>query len=64
MIIDILEKHTLLNNLVDRRRFYTATMNDKKRVPEFAYRILQLSGTLMSMGSTIEDSEMLSINLT
>lgn len=58
MIIDIFEKHTLLNKLAARRRFYTATMNDSEKVLEFASRIRQLAGTLKSMGVTIDDSEM------
>ena len=58
MIIDIFEKHTLLNKLAARRRFYTVTMSDGEKVLEFASRVMQLAGTLKSMGTTVEDSEM------
>lgn len=58
MIINIFEKHTLLNNLVARRRFYTVTLKEKEKVLEFASRTRKLAGTLKSMGVTIEDSDM------
>ena len=58
VILDIYEKHTLLNKLAARRRFYTATMNDGEKVLGFASRIRQLAATLKSMGVTIDDSEM------
>ena len=58
LITDIYEKHTLLNKLAARRRFYTATMNDGEKVLSFAGRIRQLAATLKSMGVTIDDQEM------
>lgn len=58
MIIDVFEKHTLFNKLVARRRFYTASMNEKEKELKFASRILKLAGTLKSMRVTFEDSEM------
>ena len=58
LICEIYEKHTLLNKLAARRRFYTATMNDGEKVLSFAGRIRQLAATLKSMGVTIDDQEM------
>ena len=57
-ICDIYEKHTLLNKLAARRRFYTATMNEGEKVLAFAARIRQLAATLKSMGVKIDDEEM------
>ena len=58
LILDIFEKHTLLNKLAARRRFYTATMHDDEKVLEFASRIRQLAASLKSMGVTVDDQEM------
>ena len=58
LILDIFEKHTLLNKLAARRRFYTATMNDGEKVLEFASRVRQLAASLKSMGVTVDDQEM------
>lgn len=58
MIIDTFEKHSLLNKLAGRRRFYNDTMNDRENVLGFSSRIWQLYGTLKSIGVIIEDSEM------
>ena len=49
LIADIFEKHTLLNKLAARRRFYTAKMEDTEKVRTFAARIRQLASTLKSM---------------
>lgn len=58
LICDIFEKHTLLNKLSARRRFYTASMNEGEKVLAFAARIRQLAATLKSMGVKIDDQEM------
>lgn len=58
LICDIFEKHTLLNKLATRRRFYTAKMHDNGKVLPFAARIRQLAATLKTMSVAIEDSEM------
>eukprot|EP00171_Calliarthron_tuberculosum_P023309 IDg23309t1 len=58
MICDIYERHTLLNKLSARRKFYTATMKDGERVLEFSARIRQLASTLKSMGVTVDNNEM------
>lgn len=58
LIKDIFEKHTLLNKLAARRRFYTATLSEGESVLAFASRVRQLAGTLKSMGVNIDDQEM------
>ena len=58
LICDIFEKHTLLNKLAARRRFYTAKMHDTEKILAFAARVRQMAATLKSMSVTIEDSEM------
>ena len=58
LICDIFEKHTLLNKLAARRRFYTAKMKDNEKILAYAARIRQLAATLKSMSVPIEDSEM------
>ena len=58
LICDIFEKHTLLNKLAARRRFYTAKMHENEKLLAFAARVRQLAATLKSMSVTIEDSEM------
>ena len=58
LICDIFEKHTLLNKLAARRRFYTAKMHDNEKILPFAARIRQMAATLKSMSINIEDGEM------
>ena len=58
LILNIFEKHTLLNKLAARRRFYTATMKDDEKVLEFSCRVRQLANTLKSMSVNIDDAEM------
>lgn len=58
LICDIFEKHTLLNKLAARRKFYTAKMNENEKVLVFAARVRQLAATLKSMSVVVEDSEM------
>ena len=57
-ILDVFEKHTLLNKLAARRQFYTAKMLESENVLTFANRIRQLASTLKSMKVTIDDEEM------
>ena len=52
------ERHTLLNKLSARKKFYTATMNTDESVLQFANRIRQLAATLKSMNVVISESEM------
>ena len=57
-ICDFFKKHTLLNNLAARRRFYTAKMHENEKILASAARIRQMAATLKSMSVTLEDSEM------
>lgn len=57
-IKNIFERHTLLNKLSARRKFYTATKSEEETVLQFSNRIRQLASTLKSMNVTIEDNEM------
>eukprot|EP00171_Calliarthron_tuberculosum_P002491 IDg2491t1 len=57
-IINIFERHTLLNKLAARRNFYTANMRDIEKIRQFANRIRQLASTLRSMSVDIDDNEM------
>ena len=57
-ICDVFERHTLLNKLSARRKFYTATKEEGETVLKFANRIRQLASTLKSMSVVIDESEM------
>ena len=58
LICDMYEKHTLLNKLAARRRFYTATMKESEKVLSFSARVRQYATSLKSMGVAIDDQEM------
>ncbi len=58
MICDIFERHTLLNKLAARRRFYTASMVEGEKILTNAARIRKYSSTLKSMGVTVDDGDM------
>lgn len=45
-IKDVFERHTLLNKLAARRKFYTAAKNESVPVLQFSNRISQLTATL------------------
>ncbi len=57
-IKNVFERHTLLNKLSARKKFYTATMKSEESVLQFSNRIRQLSATLKSMNVVISESEM------
>ena len=57
-IKNVFERHTLLNKLSARKKFYTAAMNANESVLQFANRIRQLAATLKSMSVLISESEM------
>jgi len=57
-IKNIFERHTLLNKLSARRKFYTATKSEQESVLEFSNRIRHMAATLKSMDVNIDDSEM------
>ena len=48
-ICDVFEKHTLLNKLAARRRFYTAEKLESESILAYSNRIRQLGATLKSM---------------
>ena len=51
------ERHTLLNKLAVRRKFYTVTKEEFETVLQFASRIRQLASSLKFMKVRIDDSE-------
>ena len=57
-ICDIFERHTLLNKLSARKKFYTALKGENESAPQFSNRIRQLASTLKSMKVTVDESEM------
>lgn len=57
-VCDIFEKHTLLNLLAARRKFYTTTMKENEKVLEFSARVRQHASTLKSMGVEVGDDDM------
>ena len=57
IIQDIFERHTLLNKLSARRKFYTASKEDNESVLDFSNRIRHLASTLKSMSVEIGESE-------
>ena len=57
VIQNVFERHTLLNKLSARRRFYTAVMEEEESVLQFSNRITQLASILCGMGVEIDDSE-------
>jgi len=56
-IMNVFERHTLLNKLAARRKFYTAAKHETETVLQFSNRIRQLASTLKSMNVTIDKSE-------
>ena len=57
-IVDVFERHTLLNKLSARRRFYTVTMEHGEKMLTYLNRVKQLVGTLEPMGVEIDDQEL------
>ena len=57
-ITDVFERHTLLNKLSARRKFYTVTMENGEKVLTYLNRVRQLAATLKSMDVDIDDKEM------
>ena len=56
-IKNVFERHTLLNKLAARKKFYTASMSPGELVLQFSNRIRQLSATLKSMNVEISERE-------
>jgi len=57
-IRDVFERHTLLNKLSARRKFYTACKSEDETILQFANRIRHLGSTLKSMNVIINENEM------
>lgn len=57
-ICDILEKHTQLNKLSARRRFYNAKMEEVENDLIFTARSRQLADSVKSISVYLKDSEM------
>ena len=57
-ILNVFERHTLLNKLAARRQFYTVTMNNDEKVLAYINRVKQLAARLKSMNVSIDDKEM------
>ena len=57
-IKNICERHTILNMLSARCKFYTANMEENETVLKFTSRIRQIAATLKSVGVEIPLSEM------
>jgi len=56
-IMNVFERHTLLNKLAARRRFYTVTMLAGEKVLTYLNRVTQLASTLKSMSVDVDDKE-------
>ena len=57
-IRNVFDRHTLLNKLSARRKFYTAAKDENETVLKFANRIRQLAASLKAMNVDIPQSEM------
>ena len=57
-ILNVFERHTLLNRLAARRQFYTVTMQNDEKVLTYINRVNQLAARLKSMNVDIDDKEM------
>ena len=56
-ILNVFERHTLLNKLAARRDFYTVSMLPDEKVLVFINRVKQLAARLQSMSVEIDDKE-------
>ena len=56
-ILNVFQRHTLLNKLAARRNFYTVTMKHGEKMLNYINRIRQLASTLKSMDAHVEDAE-------
>lgn len=57
-IMNVSERHTLLNNLSALRKFYTVKMGSSENVLAYLNRVIQLAAPLKAMKVDIEDEEM------
>lgn len=58
MILNILERHRLLNNLAARRKLYTATLQSREKVLSYLNRVKQFDSTLNSIGVETSNQQM------
>lgn len=57
-ILDIFEKHTLLNKLSARWNLYTVTVVAGEFILQFTTRVWHLASSLKSINVTIDDEEL------
>ena len=57
-ILNVFERHTLLNKLSARRKFYTVTMEHGEKMLTYLNRVNLLAATLKSMGVDIDNKEL------
>ena len=57
-ILDVFQRHTLLNKLAARRQFYTVSMEEGEKVLTYVNRVQHLASILKSMGVEVDDKEM------
>ena len=57
-LLNVFERHTLLNKLAARRKFYTVTMEEGEKVLTYVNRVQHLAAVLRSMSVVIDDKEM------
>ena len=56
-ILNVFQRHTLLNKLAARRNFYTASMKHGEKMLNYINRVRQLASILKSMDGNVEDAE-------
>ena len=56
-ILNVFQRHTLLNKLAARRNFYTVVIKHGEKMLHYNNRVRQLAGTLKSMETIAEDAE-------
>ena len=56
-ITNVFERHTLLNKLAARRKFYTVTMEEGEKVLTYINRVQHLASVLKSMKVDVDDKE-------
>lgn len=56
-IVNVFQRHTLLNKLRARRDFYTATMRSNEKMLSYINRVVYLSSILKSMGVEVDGKE-------
>ena len=56
-ILNVFERHSLLNKLAARRNFYTVTMKEGEKMLTYINRVRQLATALRSMNAQVDDAE-------